>query len=264
VLAAAAPARAESPELELAARLRSLGSHVECAVEALRHAYLQPEDRERGFERAALCLTLAGRHADALRVMEGLGGPPATPRGRFRLCLAQAFAGPGPSPACDAGGEDRLDRLAGETTVLHALRTLRLDEAARRLGQPAPPDPLLATWRAEDLELLARARAVPRPSPWLAGALSAVVPGLGRVYIGRWEDGLMSLLLVGVPAAFSTNGFVHDGRGSVRGWILGSLAGVLYVGNVYGSAVGAGVATREAERRVLSEVEVAAARRLDP
>jgi hypothetical protein len=88
--------------LELAERLRGLGSFSECAVEALRYAYDRPADRARGFERAALCLSLAGRYDDARRLMlalpsEGtsLDGP-----GRLRICLSEVFLPELGQPAC--------------------------------------------------------------------------------------------------------------------------------------------------------------------
>jgi hypothetical protein len=88
----------------------------------------------------------------------------------------------------------------------------------------------------------------------VAGLLSAVVPGLGRVYLGRWEDGVMSLVLVGLPGGFAWDGFRERGVSSVRGWLLGSMAAFLYAGNIYGSAVGAEVVHQEAEKRLRAEI----------
>jgi tetratricopeptide (TPR) repeat protein len=34
--------------------------------------------------------------------------------------------------------------------------------------------------------------------PWLAGALSSVLPGAGQCYAGRWQDGFMSFLINGL------------------------------------------------------------------
>ena len=38
----------------------------------------------------------------------------------------------------------------------------------------------------------------PRGNPWLAMALSWLVPGLGHAYLGRWRRGLAFALLVGM------------------------------------------------------------------
>ena len=111
--------------------------------------------------------------------------------------------------------------------------------------------------------MLERQATLPRKSPWLAAGLSAVVPGLGRVYLGRWPDGLFSFLVVGLAGGFAAHGFSEDGRTSVRGWILGSTAALFYIGNVYGSAVGALAQRHEAEDALTTEIERDYRRRLE-
>lgn len=263
--------------LELAERLRGVGSFSECAVEALRYAYDRPADRGRGFERAALCLSLAGRHDDARRLMlalpaEGtaLDGP-----GRLRLCLTEVFLPELDQPACGPllsdAPRDRYFDLGQGTLRMRQIRARRWREArlqlAMKVTAPASPvsaDPTASAWQQQDRELLRRYDALPRKSPLLAAALSMVVPGLGRVYLDRWPDGLLSFLLVGTTAALAAQGFYQDGQGSVRGWILGGVAALLYAGNVYGSAVGAVVQRRDAEDALMQEVDRAYERRLEP
>jgi TM2 domain-containing membrane protein YozV len=260
--------------LELAERLRSVGSFSECAIEALRYAYDHPADRAHGFERAALCLSLAGRHDDARRLMlalpsEGaaLDGP-----GRLRICLTEVFLPELGAPACRSlvseAPPDRFRALGIETLRMRAIRERHWNEARRELAAPsatlATPDPTPSAWRDQDREIVRRYDALPRKSPVLAAALSMVVPGLGRVYLGRWPDGLMSFLLIGSTAALAAQGFYSEGQGSVRGWILGGIAGLLYAGNVYGSAIGAVVQRRDAEDALMQEVDRAYERRLDP
>jgi TM2 domain-containing membrane protein YozV len=277
VAPAPVPAPEPTPEtpsyLALAERLRSVGSFSECAVEALRYAYDRPADRARGFERAALCLSLAGRHDDARRLMlalpaEGaaLDGP-----GRLRICLAEVYLLELGAPSCAAlesgAPPDRFRTLGLETLRMRTIRARHWAEARQELAAaPAAPapDPTVSAWREQDREILRRYDALPRKSPVLAAALSMVVPGLGRVYIGRWPDGLMSFILIGATAALAAQGFYADGDRSVRGWILGGVAGLLYAGNVYGSAVGAVVQRRDAETALMQEVEGAYQRRLDP
>ncbi len=72
-------------------------------------------------------------------------------------------------------------------------------------------------------------------SPLLSGALSALVPGMGKVYLGYWRDGLLALLATGVSSWQSYRGFNKEGISSVYGWIYGCLSVGLYIGNVYGS-----------------------------
>jgi TM2 domain-containing membrane protein YozV len=283
----------ETPSfLELAERLRALGSFSECTVEALRYGYDRPAERERGFERAALCLSLAGRHDDARRLMLTLPseGTPLGGRDRLRICLAEVFLPDLDAPACAAlepiTPRDRSDELAHETLLMRKIYA-RHWGAARSAVSAIPPapaqqsseydfaierpsaydftqDPTVAAWSQQDRELIRRHDALARKSPLLAGALSAVVPGLGRVYIGRWPDGLLSFLLVGTTGALAAQGFYDEGRGSVRGWILTGVAALLYAGNIYGSAVGAVVQRRDAEDALMQEVDRAYQRRLDP
>ena len=270
--------------LELAERLRSVGSFSECAVEALRYAYDRPAGRARGFERAALCLSLAGRYGDARRLMLALPseGAPLDSRGRLRLCLAEVFLPELDAPACaklaPTTPHDRSDELAHATLLMRKIHARRWGAAQQDLvgpGRPSVPalpltaydftdDPTVAAWWRQDHELIHRHDLLSRKSPLLAGALSAVIPGLGRVYLGRWPDGLLSFLLVGTTGALAAQGFYQEGRGSVRGWILGGVAALLYAGDVYGSAVGAVVQRRDAEEALMQEVDRAYQERLDP
>ena len=260
--------------LALAAELRGIGSYSECAVEALRHAYQHADGREPGFDLAATCLSLAGRFADARRITLSLAdaGHGLAARGRLRICLVEAFMADLGAPLCPAlearptpPRDGRLDGLAEEALTMRAIHAGRWDEARARLAAaPAPADATVELWRGRDLALVARHQVLPRKSPWAAGALSALVPGLGRVYLGRWQDGLMSFLLVGVAAGLSAQGFYDQGRDSVRGWILATTASLFYLGNVYGSAVGALVGRREAEQALRDEVDREYRGRLDP
>jgi hypothetical protein len=267
--------------LELADRLRAAGSYSECVVEALRHAYQQPGERQRGFDRAALCLALAGRFDDAHRLMLALpaAGEPLDAHGRLRVCLTEVFMQDLGVPLCPElvppRSADPLDDLGRYTLIMRAMHARHWQEAraSRTLAPPSTKiagaaavvaDPTLAAWQERDRTWLNRYDALPHKSPLLAGALSAVIPGLGRVYIGRWQDGLVSFLLVGLSAVLSAQGFYEEGSHSVRGWIVGTTGALLYVGNVYGSAVGAVVQRRDAEEALGQEVDREYRRRLEP
>ena len=85
---------------------------------------------------------------------------------------------------------------------------------------------------------------LPTRSPFLAGFFSAIVPGTGRIYTGRVGDALNSLLTVGLTGWQAYDGFRRDGLSSVKGWTLGTLSGIFYVGNIYGSVISARVYNR--------------------
>lgn len=76
-------------------------------------------------------------------------------------------------------------------------------------------------------------------SPVLAGVLSAVIPGAGKIYTGRYTDGIMGFVLTGLMTSLAVINFQDDYE--FRGWLFTGLAGWLYAGNIYGSAVSADI-----------------------
>jgi TM2 domain-containing membrane protein YozV len=109
---------------------------------------------------------------------------------------------------------------------------------------------------AGDLAALAeRGAAMRRKSPALAVALSAVIPGAGKIYAGEAGDGLQSLLLVGALATLAAFSFHADGVGSWRGWLYTSFGGLMYAGNLYGSAVSARRWNRKQEEALREDLK---------
>jgi hypothetical protein len=72
-------------------------------------------------------------------------------------------------------------------------------------------------------------------NPAIAGVLSAVIPGSGKVYANRAWDGLYSILIVGTMFWQAYEGFSKQGCRSTRGMTFGMLGVVFYAGNIYGS-----------------------------
>jgi tetratricopeptide (TPR) repeat protein len=72
--------------------------------------------------------------------------------------------------------------------------------------------------------------------PWVAGAASALLPGLGKAYTGRWRDGAVSLLFVSVNGFVAYQSFARNGISSPYGWIFGTLSTSFYIGNIVGSS----------------------------
>lgn len=93
-------------------------------------------------------------------------------------------------------------------------------------------------------------------SPLLAGTLSTIVPGAGRLYTGRLGDALTSLFTVGFTGWQAYDGFRRDGISSVKGWTLGTLCGIFYVGNIYGSVISARVYNRHVTDEFLATLSV--------
>lgn len=104
------------------------------------------------------------------------------------------------------------------------------------------------------LVIAERGVATQRKSPLLAGLMSTVIPGSGKMYAGEFADGLFSMTSVGLLAGLTYLGFRDEGIGSVRGWIYASLGAIFYVGNIYGSAESAGRTNARLTEALLNEV----------
>ena len=71
-------------------------------------------------------------------------------------------------------------------------------------------------------------------SPLLSASLSALIPGAGQIYSGRWGHGLLSFISVALPAAASIY-FYRNGRRGLSGSMM-FFSAVFYTGNIYGAA----------------------------
>jgi TM2 domain-containing membrane protein YozV len=74
-------------------------------------------------------------------------------------------------------------------------------------------------------------------SPFTAGLLSALLPGAGKFYTGRYGDGITALLSTGILSFLSYDNFRASHK--FRGWLFAGLASLFYAGNIYGSAASA-------------------------
>lgn len=269
VVAIALPAAAEPPLLGLAAQLRDLGRPEACAVEALRHWHTSRESHAQALQLATACLIAAERAPAALRLLqqpEVASEVAADAALSTRHCLLAAVVAPAhPLPAqcteVDAADPVRLPAVAVPAMRALALQDWTLAEVA--LARE-PTAAALAPWQAQSRAWIQQAAALQHPSPWLAAGLSAVVPGLGKVYLGRWQDGLASLVLVGAPAVVAGYKFERNGVASLGGWLLGAIAAMLYAGNVAGSYVAAENRAIEGAAQLRAEVGRGLLQRLAP
>ncbi len=239
----------------LAESLEQFGDYPMAAVEYQRYELaLPPGDagaRWAAEFRAARCYRQARRPSVALRHLEGLAAAPVLPdslrdaviveRARTlgqnggHAAALRLLAGVPVAPPFGAGGDAR--RLLGAAEALH----LRQPQAAMEFladtvaGSRGPLD----DERRGLLPLAGTAARWKGPSPITAAALSALVPGAGRLYCGRPMEGIYSFVLHGIAAWQAVSGFRRDGTRSGRGWTGVSVGAILYGGNVYGSAVSA-------------------------
>jgi hypothetical protein len=82
-----------------------------------------------------------------------------------------------------------------------------------------------------------RDRKIKRKSPFLAGTLSAMVPGLGKVYAGNNGQALASFLTCGLMAAVAGENYYRLGITHPQTIFFSGLFGFFYLGNIWGSAI---------------------------
>jgi len=78
-------------------------------------------------------------------------------------------------------------------------------------------------------------------SPLLAGAMSAVIPGSGKIYAGDIYSGVSTLLIVGALGGMAAESWIKLGGRDWRTIALSSVFGLFYIGNIYGSALSVSV-----------------------
>lgn len=105
-------------------------------------------------------------------------------------------------------------------------------------------------------ELLSKSKNSKKKIPVVAGALSAIVPGSGKVYTKRPLDGLYSFLIVGVTSWRAYEGYKSKGLESIDFWIFGSMASYFYLGNIYGSAISAKIYNKKNDDEIKNSIEV--------
>ena len=77
----------------------------------------------------------------------------------------------------------------------------------------------------------------PYKSSALAGILSAIIPGSGKMYVGEWGDGITALAVTSLFAFLAYDNFRADH--TTRAWIFTGLGAFFYAGNIYGSVASA-------------------------
>ena len=92
-----------------------------------------------------------------------------------------------------------------------------------------------------------------KKSPFLAGVLSAVIPGSGKVYAGRWKDGIISFLMTTTAGFVAIRGIKKD-KSNLYPWVMGTLSMVYYSGNVYGSTQAAKKFNKNKEDELVNQV----------
>lgn len=89
----------------------------------------------------------------------------------------------------------------------------------------------------------------------LAFGLSAVVPGLGKVYTGNWKDGLISFIFVAGSTIQAIRGYHEYGKRSAFFIVYTGLAATFYAGNLYGSVKAARKYNGKIRKQIHARIE---------
>ena len=95
---------------------------------------------------------------------------------------------------------------------------------------------------------------LPNRSPFIAGVLSAIIPGTGKIYTGEYSDGITAVILTGLLTFLSYDNFDHNHN--FRGWLWGGFAALFYAGNIYGSAVSAQIYNAKVNFEFTAELDL--------
>ena len=134
------------------------------------------------------------------------------------------------------GDNLNLANMLGELDMESSLRN-NLDLTLRLISSPdqAPGLNGIVTDRV-DLGLMSlynQYADLKHRSPFLAASFSTLIPGMGKVYSGRWKDGLIAFLFISATSFQAYRGFEKKGAKSAYGWIMGGISAGFYIGNIY-------------------------------
>ncbi len=249
--------------LKFAEYLFEEGDYLRAAGEYQRYLFFSPQDADMTIYRIGLCYRLAGDRKRAIDFFRKVATGETESGLRFAASYQIAY-----SYFLSDQYENSiqyLDQALRDTEDADEQGKLRLLTAFNYLHQRRWQDAehvLVFSFRDDSLNQTASSlresartgMALPRRNPLLAGLLSAVVPGVGKIYCKQYGDGLYSLFLTGVTGLLAWDGFRENGIHSARGWIFGSMCGIFYAGNVYGSAVTARVYNHHLETDLLKRL----------
>jgi len=95
---------------------------------------------------------------------------------------------------------------------------------------------------------------LPQKSLTVAGMLSAVIPGLGKIYAGETGDGITALIVNGLLGFLAYDNFRAGHK--FRGWLFSGLTAFFYAGNIYGSVAAAQIYNNKIKTGYKQELEM--------
>lgn len=186
------------------------------------------------------------------RLLHFFPASPHAARAQVSMGLALLQGGE-PAQALDALPPDLLgplpDTLTGDGFFLrgvawldldptrpYALRVPELAQALREF-ETIPPDWPLRERTTGFVQAMREPPELPSKSPLLAGSLSAVLPGAGSFYVGRYAEGSLAFFLTALLGYATVTSFDQDHVAA--GTVFGALTLAFYGGAIYSAANGA-------------------------
>ena len=269
VVSAETPSDYYSPEnvRKFADFLYEQGDYLRAVGEYQRYLFYRPQESEEIHYRIAVCYRFGGKSAQAIQGFEALlqRYPESQYTSRIYYQIGATYflmdqfeqSALFLHEALPHIVDTRQHAEAAQLIGLSYLQQRRWSEASEVFQGLQTSDIIRVREKAEVYHIYAeKGAALPTRSPFLAGALSTVIPGAGRVYTGRLADALNTLFTVGLTGWQAYDGFRRDGLSSAKGWTLGTLCGIFYVGNIYGSVISARVYNRHLTEEFLATLTV--------
>jgi outer membrane protein assembly factor BamD (BamD/ComL family) len=191
---------------------------------------------------------IAQQHADAAIRAEAayLIGETSFQQGRYAQAIVDL------RPVAERYGQTPVGERARYLLGWSYLRTRQWPEASQTFQAIDTTSPLFPSSRAL-AEAAREGEHLPRKSPALAGLMSAIIPGTGHFYSGRWRDGTIALLLNGAFLAAGIEA-VSAGHEAAAGVLL-FFEAAWYSGAIYGAVNAAYKYNRDLEERWLQGLE---------
>ena len=243
--------------------LYNQGDYLHAAGEYQRYAFIAPQDADAILPRIAASYRLGGRVDQAIRYLSTiLQQRPISDQARYELGASYFWIqdyDESHHVLEESQGLFEDENYIAKSQLLMGLNYLmqkRWDMASQHLNE------LQTSTMAPEFRESARlhrqyaedGKRLSSKSPLLAGVLSTFLPGTGRLYVGRPNDAILTVFLLGLMGWQAYDGFSENGRSSRKSWTLGTLGGIFYLGNIYGSAVAAQVYNRRTGAAFLATI----------
>ena len=238
--------------IAFADHLFELGEYERASIEYLRYSFLYSDDScvDAVLFKAGLCKERAGDFDAARKIYSNLLSVPdrrAKSFAGYRIPLTYLLEN---EPDSALASIDSTIQTQGAIQYLKGwiyLRQKRYSDALSLFKNIS--DNAESSDVAGSIDyLLHRTRQgekLPHRSPFVAGFLSSLIPGLGRGYCGRWDDGFFSFIIIGSTGSLAYAEWDKDREFAS---VMAVISTFFYLGNIYGSAKGAKVYNIERDK----------------